>query len=1176
MRRRALERMLLAMRGCSRLIGAIGVFIAWLAIGAAAASAAPVTISFESGASAGQQVTNEYGPPGTPAGPTFMKSTDAGFTDNGNPEGPNCSPPVLDNTDPAHSGTNSIKLNGCQNGEFWPTATFFALGYSTDSVGFWVSIVAGTGSSHVVTTALDASGNIVDQQVTALPTQAGAYAYAQVTSTTDNIAFVAIEYGEVSQQYGWKLTHVVDTTSTQNLLVDDLTYEPPSSPPASSFRLGASPTAIAAYVGGQATVNLPITWTNNPNPSASPVSLEVSGLPQGVTASLSPNPSTAGSSALTLSVATNAPVPDKPTDITVTGYVDKGLPSQKEASVQISFSEYPAFTIAQPPAVTLAPCTPGQVKLEVDTANTFTQPLTVSVNTADQRAVVITGISGGTVSDPSDASTTVTPSNGVATVTLSLSVPAGTAPAGPAPYFVTAVASGYDLASGPWGKLAIEAGQVDHVIQTGTVFTPTLVSSPALAQPGTEITLRGAGFCPGTGVAIGDPNNVSTATSISSDGTSLNFAVPRGATTGPIHVLPPGGAGFDGPSLAVRTFRNTYGFSWTNDSYGTPWTTDMVDELFGKDETNFLVPPFFFSVRKPEAYLFYGLTSKHISGGLCFGIAYSSLQFFDFPSNTLQFPSTGGTTPWHLDSPTAPSSALLRFVTERFSLQFTDQLIPVALNAAIGIHGPADDLNAIKAELAAGHPVMVGLVKWSGLKVAGHTVLAYDTHPLPDGNTAIDVVNSNVPYSTAEESNPSGHDTAEFTNSQIIYGPDGNWSFPEGKDFQGSNGQPWTGSEADMVVYPHSQLPILNGQRPKLPNVFTATALVVFGSSSDGVAQLSGSGGSLFKGGQLAPQHSWPAGVAPIPGFAGVPRPLQLVSLDPRRAGLLTATVERHPGGGAMNVQLPGLEAALQGGSQKGQVDHVSVNPHTDTIGYRAGAPSPFSGSLLSAPGAQAAAAGPAGELSDRVVQFQTSNSRGGSDTLAFPSGRQLVITHTGSPAALSLKLSAFTAQGLPIAVQLPTVRLVAGEKLKVAPTSWRALGSTTVRLTASVHGRTVVKRVRGRLIGRRFATLTGAHLVPLGGGRYGVALGLRVRRAPSQAWIAIAATLVQGRRQLQRALPVQLSRAALRSGIVHLTLPGKVARGRYALVIRLLETTPAGLAQDSALLTSRVNTTVR
>jgi hypothetical protein len=85
------------------------------------------------------------------------------------------------------------------------------------------------------------------------------------------------------------------------------------------------------------------------------------------------------------------------------------------------------------------------------------------------------------------------------------------------------------------------------------------------------------------------------------------------------------------------------------------------------------------------------------------------------------------------------------------------------------------------------------------------------------------------------------------------------------------------------------------------------------------------------------------------------------------------------------------------------------------------------------------------------------------------------------------------------------------------------------------------------------------------------VTVGLRVRRAPALASLGISAAIVQGRKQLQRALPVELSGRSLRSGTVRLTLPGRLARGRHSLAIRLLETTPAGLAQGSVMVTRRV-----
>ena len=58
-----------------------------LLIAAGSAQGAPVTIDFESGTANNEAVTSQFGPPGTPAGPTFKKGTEAGF------KGLGCGPP---------------------------------------------------------------------------------------------------------------------------------------------------------------------------------------------------------------------------------------------------------------------------------------------------------------------------------------------------------------------------------------------------------------------------------------------------------------------------------------------------------------------------------------------------------------------------------------------------------------------------------------------------------------------------------------------------------------------------------------------------------------------------------------------------------------------------------------------------------------------------------------------------------------------------------------------------------------------------------------------------------------------------------------------------------------------------------------------------------------------------
>src|SRR4029077_19700620 len=97
---------------------------------------------------------------------------------------------------------------------------------------------------------------------------------------------------------------------------------PPSSPPESSFLLGASP-PVARFAPGTKSpqIKIPVTWTANPNPSASPVSMELSA-PPGVTGTFTPNPTNTGQSILVLE-GEKSVEPGKYT-VTVDGYVDKG------------------------------------------------------------------------------------------------------------------------------------------------------------------------------------------------------------------------------------------------------------------------------------------------------------------------------------------------------------------------------------------------------------------------------------------------------------------------------------------------------------------------------------------------------------------------------------------------------------------------------------------------------------------------------------------------------------------------------------------------------------------------------------------------------------------------------------------------------------------------------------
>ncbi len=216
-------------------------------------------------------------------------------------------------------------------------------------------------------------------------------------------------------------------------------------------------------------------------------------------------------------------------------------------------------------------------------------------------------------------------------------------------------------------------------------------------------------------------------------------------------------------------------------------------------------------------------------------------------------------------------------------------------------------------------------------------------------------------------------------------------------------------------------------------------------------------------GGPADPKH-WPAGVAPLPSYTGAPAAAADAGDRPTQGRRrLTATVRRGKKGGAMEMTLPGLQASLQAGAHAGQIDHVTVDDGARAIGYSPGASTPFGGTLVSAPGGAAKSSAADRARSERLVEFQTTSTRGGEDRVAFAHGRAFThLPRRGAGGALAdpLELRHEGAPGGgPAAEDPPGAR---GEADR-APTNWRQLGAARVRLTSSVHGRTSTRFVKGR-----------------------------------------------------------------------------------------------------------------
>jgi hypothetical protein len=1140
---------------------AVGAALLVLA-GASPAEAAPVTIDFESGAAPNEQVTNQYCCPGSvDKGPTFMQGTGAGFTAGSQPSasGISCNPPYLDASDQAYSGTRTISLVGCAGGEFTGSAAFFKLNWPTDSVEFQVGLPTVTPSScpnficaEIWTTAFRADRSIVMQQQTLLGPNTS-FKTVPLISAQEDIAYVAIERGSrefpTDSATGVSLTPL--SPGSGYLVVDDLTYDPPSSPPESSFLLGASPPTVRLAPGTESPqIKIPITWTANPNPSESPVSLELTA-PAGVTGSFSPNPTSSGESILTLDAAKSA-TPGKYT-VTVDGYVDKGESSEKHSSVQIPLEVTEPFIVDPLSTYTVGRCTPADVPIRIAKDPGINDPIQVDAFIEGGSSKFV-GTSAGSIIGPHHVSATLNQPGGEAKMTVTVGIDLD-ALAEDNPISIEAAPSGY-AARESKGKIAIEPIRIDSV-------APGTANTPQRRSPGTLMTVKGLGFCPGDKVAIGPIEDTANPESISTPGKTLTFRVPRAAVSGPLRILPLKGTPLTGPMFQVSSFRNTLGYSWVNGDYGMRLTGEMMDEFYGKYETNIEV--FGWLVRKPEAGLLGEITNKHIPKGICFGMAFGVAQMFDSPNWVYEFPRSGST-PWSLNDPKMPSNPLLRFITQRFSLQFTDEVIPIItgqlFGQSINAHDPSRDIEEIRSLVGPTKPpLLLGMISWkSGF--GGHTVIAYDWEPGPNDTTILYVYNPNAPYVPGEASTWSTHLQREFTESQIVVNnTDSHWTFPE---------LGWEGADNNLIIFPHDSLPILNGKSPHMPNVAVALGIAALGAFADSGTQVEDDEGhKLLKGGEPTQPKEWPKGVAPYGSFTGTSGPLQLLATDSSKAGRITATVRRGKKGGAMQLPLPGVDTSLQAHTDAGQVDHVTIDYDAGAIDYRPGAGTALEGTLIAAPRGGAASAVSSATRSEHLARFATTSRRGGGDRIGFSHGRAFSITHEGAPAGLSLTLQSFGKKGLPVAVRLPKFHLARGARLSAAPTDWRRLRK--IRITTTIQGRKSTRLVKGHPLGRRFATIRKAK--PAGGGSR-IALSLRLRHAPKGSWVSPVVEALRHGKVVARTRPAQLSGSSMKRA--SLPLSKRLRPGRYRLRVRVLETVTDGLVQGSVVVRKRFSARVR
>jgi hypothetical protein len=179
---------------------------------------------------------------------------------------------------------------------------------------------------------------------------------------------------------------------------------------------------------------------------------------------------------------------------------------------------------------------------------------------------------------------------------------------------------------------------VDRVPPAITSVTPTAVDTPQALAPGTEVTVDGDGFCPGTSAQFGNADATALADSINAAGTRLTVATPRLATDGPLTITSGGQSAASPQAVSVDSYRNTKGYAFLN--YSPHITFGQMTEAFGASQTYDTISLCIIGCNvtfgDPFAMILNGIANAAFggsNGGACFGVSLSSQRFLHNEAN---------------------------------------------------------------------------------------------------------------------------------------------------------------------------------------------------------------------------------------------------------------------------------------------------------------------------------------------------------------------------------------------------------------------------------------------------------------------------------------------------------------------------------------------------------------
>ncbi len=595
----------------------------------------------------------------------------------------------------------------------------------------------------------------------------------------------------------------------------------------------------------------------------------------------------------------------------------------------------------------------------------------------------------------------------------------------------------------PPRQLEMAMLHVDQATVGSTIPGSDLGVIPRFLGEGSLVRVHGLGFCPGTQVEVG--NELAKVPAKLLDDHTIEFRVPRYATTGRLTIDPPGNF----PSyktedrLVVDNVRDTNAFPFRN----YPFAYLGIDEFakaFGEEEIFLHVNPCWpfgdcsvsTGFLSPLAAFDWGWMNGFLrsSGGHCFGINLA-IQQLESGNEPRRRYADSGLSPnprnaFEMSTPSGPGEVLNDFLDAMHARQYSDEFLRAWLNRDRSMQ---HQLGVLERELGRGREPMIALERSSG---SGHAVLAYDMERTATG-TRIYVYDNERPFTLNEEVAAGLHRAAVEQSTITTFDATYTWRFPVG-----GNAPDWTGSGANgsFWVVPLDAIPA----NPSLPDLSSQARSLI---SSLGIGS---AGGSVRVRSATSGADFMPTSDLGAPEGNGV-----LVSDRPEQP--LRAIVEGREHGSYTQVYTaPSFSAGVRDVAT-GRGVRDTVAGAGDSLSFEGGTDRVLRIEL----------ARRASEGMSEAATLETHASANGTDTAGFDAGGALFYAHKGDASTLRLTLTTVRRQGGPATFVSPQLSIHAGDRLRVVPLG-RDLRRVRLEVRDSAGRRhTRVLRSRGGAPGR-------------------------------------------------------------------------------------------------------------